>query len=650
MRRPGSNRLLRGLGTGRSWVLDRSDGTIRHLIFRDGFVDIYSSVGALEATVAGPWTTADLFTMTLLNTEDSVAVFSTAFHPRTIKNTGSWTVANFAFRVDSLNRKAAPFYRFGQPGVTMVLSAYTGSGVTMTFSEAVLTSAHVGTRFMYVACQVLVTAFTNGTTGTVTIVDRLYPTVRVGVGNVNAFKVGDLCEGDVSNVRGQVVAIGVGVIDVVLTEGYTHFLAETADAPGEKLISTEASEIITTVTELGAPLATNIWFEELISAARGYPRTAAMHKARLVIGGFPLVGSLIATSAQAAIDDFTLGGGGDRDAILETIGEDPDAKIKHLVSTEQLLLGTDRGWWHVPEGGDRRFTPSGIGFNPISPDAASDIQPVWTPEGVVFLDRESRLILLSMTGSQRGAWAAQELSMLGAHLIKTPKQLTYSAGYGGRQERVIVATNGDGTLAVFAYRRGAEQAGWFPWFRHSGDQFASLSAFNGLLYCYAYAGGFYSLEEFDFDAVMDGEFPPAVTTYINETLDVLEGDHVRGTAATNGSGVHNYVGTVDKLGHDFYVKIEPASLVVSQAGRVRRRNAQTFVDVLDSGLFRINGVDRPGYLFDGDMEAPPPVRSREERGSQLGSAPYRTSAIEQYEGEGAPLHIRSITYKVQSSV
>lgn len=649
MRRCGSKRKFRGQGSGRTRVLNLSDGTIRHLVFRNGFVDVYDDAGALEDTASGPWVTADLFKMTIVEGENGVTVWSNSFYPQDVSyDAGALTVAAFAFRVDSLNRKAAPFYRFGLPGVTMTLSAFTGTGVTMTFSAAVLKPEHVGVRFMYVGCQLLVTGYTSATVGTVTIIDKIYPTLRIGIVNSSNYKVGDLCEGDVTNVRGQVVAVGAGTIDVVLTEGYTHFLAEEVSVPGEKLVSVEASEPITTVTALGAVGATNLWYEELISAARGYPRTAAKHKQRMVIAGFPLLGNLIAASALGAFDDFTLGGGQPSDAILEDIGEDPDAKILHIVSTEQLILLTDRGAWYVPEGGDRRFTPEGIGFNPISPDASSDVPPVWTPEGVVFIDREFRALLLSLTGTQRGAWSAQELTQLNDGLIKNPKQVVYSSGYGGRKERISIVLNGDGTAAVFSFRRGADQAGWYPWERGGSDVFTSISAFNGKLYFYAFAGGFYSFETADFSAVMDGEFAPAVTDYINEDLHVLNGSHVVGEASTDGSGVHDYDAPLDALGRDFAVSLSPAALVNSNVGRVRRRNAKAFVKVLDSGNFRINGVSKPGYPFDADMEAPPPVRDREEAGKQQGSSIDRTISIDQYEGEGAPLHIHSISLNVVS--
>lgn len=648
LRRPGTVRLSRPARGERVWVVDLKSGETNILVFSAGFVDVYSPAGALVASRAGPWGANDLFTMSLVNQEDGLSVWSASFPPQSIQAAGgAWTVAAFQFRVDSINRSAAPFYRFGLAGVSMSIAAYAGTNIVINFSAAVLTPQHVGVRFLYANCQVILTSYISPTEGRVTIVDALYPTLRVGIVNAAAFKVGDLCEGDVTNVRGQIVAIGAGVVDIVLTEGYTQFLAQTSEAPGEKLISVEASETITTVTGLGTPGPTNIWFEELISPARGYPRTAAMHKGRLCIAGFPLVGSLLATSALNAYDDFSLGGGTDRDAILEEIGEDPDAKILHLVSTEQLVILTDRGSWYVPEGADRRFTPGGIGFNPISPDASSTVVPAWTPEGVVFYDTKGRVILLSLTGTQRGAWSPTELSTLGFSLLKGVKQLVYSTGFAGRQERVIVAINSDGTAASFTYRRGADQAGWFPWSRRTGYSYLSFAAFNGDLFCLA--GGLHRLlERFDASAVIDSEFLPAVTTFTSEALHVLWMKHVRGEASTNGSGVHDWDAEIDRLGHDFPVRIEPAPLIVAQAGRARRRNGRTYVSVLDSGLFRINGLDRPGYLFDSDMETPPPVRSREEQATQQGSGVMRTSSIEQLEGEGAPLHVRSVTYEVVS--
>lgn len=650
MRRGGTVRKFRMPDAGRTYVFEMPDGTLRHLNFISGAVKIYQEDGTLEDTKTGPWNADDLFTMSIVNDDDRVFIFSNSFFPQTLAYGSAWTLGNFAFRVEANGHKAAPFIGSGLlnlAGVTMNPSGYSGT-ITVTFSAPVLLAGHANHHFMYVRNQIRIDTVNSPTSASATVIDRLYPTVRVSVPGATNYKVGDLAEGDITNTRGQIVAVGASTVDIVLTEGYSTFQGPDGELSGERLISGEAAYEITDQVTLGSPSATNIWFEEAISAARGYPSTAALHRTRLCMAGFPSVPALLACSAYGSVEDYDLGAASERDAILEFIGEDPNAKVKHLVSTEQLVLLTDRGAWYVPEGGDRRFTPQGIGFDPISPDPASDIPPVWTPEGVVFLDKEYRALVLGLTGTQRGAWAVTDISQLGGELIKTPKQMAYSSGIGGRRERVILILNTDGTAAVFTYRRGGDQAGWTPWERRSTDQYLSFSTRNGEVYCLALADGNRTFEQFDFDAVLDSEFDPASTDYPSESVHMLLGSHVVGENATDVSGAlgsYAEYSSIDKLGHDFPVLIEPAPLVIAQAGRQMRRITRTWVDVIDSGTFRLNGVPCQGYLYNSDMEGPPAVSDREHRASQMGSSRDRTSTIEQRDGEGAPLHVRSITMR-----
>lgn len=651
MRRPGTARLFRSPNEGRTEEFEIADGTIRHLVFFAGGVSVYTDAGALQQTITGaPWGTAELFSMSVVNDDNRLFVFSTAFHPRTLTraSNGTWSLSLFEFRTDDVGRKLAPFYRFKLPGVTLRPSNYTGT-VSIQFSDDVLTSGHVGVRFRYMRCQLVVTSVTDARNGVATVIDRLYPTIRVGVADASAFKVGEDVKGDVTNVRGQVVGTVGANVDIALTDGYSSFLAKAGDAPGEKLIGPQGTQEVLSTTSLSAPAATNIWHEELISAARGYPGAAALHRTRLCIAGFPQAGNLFVASALGAVDDFDVGAGSDADAIAEYIGEDPNAQIRHLVSTEQLILLTDRGAWYVPEGGNRQFTPQGVGFDPIAPDPCSDVPPAYLPEGVAFIDREGRCLLLSVTGTQRGAYSVTDISTLGHHLIRSPKQLVYSSGIGGRKERVIAVLNGDGTAAAFTYRRGGDQGGWTPWARRGNDRFLSFSSFNGNLYALAETAGFRTFERFTFDAVLDSEFLPSSTAYPNETVHMLLGGHVAGTNSTNGSGVLGSIGTldhVDRLGQDFEVRIAPAPNVIGQAGRQRRRIARAYIDVIDSGQFRANGKLLQPYVYSSDPEAPPPVSDREFRASQIGSSYDRTMLIEQRDGEGAPLHVRGITMEV----
>lgn len=655
MRRCGSNRMFRTPNAGRTLDFEMSDGTLRHLVFHSANVHIYRSDGTLDATLAGPWGSSEnTYGLALAIDKDRIIVVSDAFAPRVITmKPGAFSIGLYTFRTEPNGRRASIFGGagvFGLETVTLNPSGYTGV-ITVQFSEDVLTPQHVGVHFMYMQCQLRIETVVNGQNGTATVLDRLYPTLRVGVENASAYRIGDLVQGDVTNTEALIVAVDASTIDVVLRYGYSYPMAPNGDAPGEKLISPTAGERVTSVTPLADPAPVNTWYEELVSAARGYPSAACMHRERLVLGGFPAATGMIAASAQGEIEDFDLGAGSPDDAIQEFIGEDPNAIIRHLVSTEQLVILTDRGTWFTPESGQASFTPEGIGFDPISPDVASEVPPVWTPEGVVFLDEQDRPLLLSVTGTQRGPYSVVDLGRLGGHLIKSPKQMVYSSGIGGRQERVIAVLNGDGTAAMFTYRRGSDQAGWTPWARGGGGIYYSFSSFASRLFCLSEQSGLRHYEEFDFDAVIDSEFSPASTAYVSETVHLLKNKHVVGTAALNSSGVLGSIGTlapVDRLGRDFPVEIETTPMVIGEAGRQRRRNTKTWADVIDTGLFYLNGKQCAAYPYDGDLETQPQVGDFEYRAGQLGSSVGRTVKLEQVQGEGAPLHLRSLTIEVSA--
>lgn len=665
MRRPGSMRsaATSSAFAGREFDFEMPDGSIRRMIFFATGCRIYQTDGTLEETLSGPWAAGDVYTMQMVkspvSSETALYIASQSFWPRVISWDGSsWSIANFAFRSATSGRRASLFSRFTNDPITLSLPAYTGTSLTATFSDDVLTSDHVGVRFMYVNSQVEITAVTNATTATVDIIDELYPTVQLGVADSSVFAVGEEVAGDVTAVRGQVVALGsaedANYVQVLLTDSYTGFRVASGSDPGEKLLGPNGSQEITSTVTVATPAATNQWLEEVISAERGYPGAITVHKGRLMLAGFPLLGDFFAASATGAPTDFDLGGGSDGDAIFEALGEDPDAQINHLISMEDLIILTERACWYVPEGAGGAFTPrliQTVGIQPISNDGASAVPAIKTPEGAVFVDNNDRLLALSGTGDARRSYGQpQDLTQLGYDHVVAPKQIFYSTAVGGRKERVLGCLNDDGSAAVFIYRRGAQQGGWIPWARASGDEWHSFSSFNGTLYCVGQSGTNVFLEEMSFSAVLDAEADDG-DGVAAEACYMLLNSQVIGAVTLDGSGnvpaaTLGALDAIDKIGHDFAVTIEPAPYVNPAAGRQRIRIGLARLDVISTGTFRAEGKLCQGYTAASDLELPAPVVSRDYKVSGKGSGYGKTMTIEQRIGEGAPFHLRSLTMEI----
>jgi len=652
-RRPGSDRIYSTSQTGRVYEFALPNGEVAHILFfNNGFRVDTDEGGLITAQFDCPWTLDDVFTMSIVDDENSIVIVDKAFHPHQITVDGNnWTHGQFQFYSDPTGRKYSPFIGadyLGHIGVTMSVSAYSGS-VTVTFSGPVLLPEHVGVHFMYMRSQIRIDSVISPTQAQATVIDRLYPTIRITVQNGSAYRPGDIVEGDTTNVRGLVIGVFGNNLDVVLRSGYSLPFIDGDTQQGELLIADEASEIITSIITLPTPGTINIWFEELISTARGFPRCACLHRTRLVLSGFENVQGVLAASAVNQIGNFDLGSGSDSDAILERVGTEQNSIIKHVISTEQLIILTDRSVIYVPENGTQKFATSTIGFDLSTPDGVSDVPPVWAPEGIIFVDNQSRVLLLALTGTPRGVYTPTELSLLAHHLINDPKQLVFSSGLDTRPERVVGVLNSDGTIAAMVYRRGSEQVGWVRWSRGEGSSFQSLSSLNGELYCLSDEGPMRYFERFNFQAVLDGEFSPDLEDYPDIPVHGLLNGHVvlEGRTAATGPFVDpNGYESMDRLGRDFTVLVEPAWMVIGQAGRQRRRAARTWVDTINTGLFYLNDTLCAFYPHGSDLESQPGIVDREYKASQLGTSINRTIKIEQREGEGAPLHVRSHTSRI----
>lgn len=626
-------------------MIDDGKSNVYHMFFYENAVNIFNDQGALVTNIVGPWASADLYEMAIVADVDKVFIVSQSFWPFQLQRnvqTDAWTGANYAFSQDATGRRSSPFERFLEGNVTLTPSGYTGD-INVTFDADILNNDYIGVRFIVAfGAQIEITGVTDARNGTANVKGTIYPTQTVVVDDGSAFLVGDLILGDQSAVSGQVVAVAGTSLTVVNLRGFTLYQGQTTvdgtTVPGEKISGPNGSATVTTATKNAAPSGTNIWFEEIISAARGYPGAACLHRARFCLGGFPELPSFIACSATNTTDDFDIGNASDDDAIVESIGQNRAERVLHLVSAEQLIVLTNKQALYVPEQANQRFTPTDIEFDPIGPEQAGPQQPEVSSEGVMFIDVRDRVVVLSLTGSNRGSWAPQELTRLGYKNIKDPLQLNFSAGIAGRPERVLSVLNGDGSLAVFTYARGAEQGGWVPWDRPT--MWHSLASYEGNIYVLGGDISALTLERLTFDNVLDAQHKEVSgLTVPLKTYHSLSGEHVIGeytvpSSVTTSSNI---------IGEDFHVDIEPAPYCNENVGHLLRKIYEAKIGVMDTGTYRVDGELQQSYDYGTQPEGPPPVTTRTDEMHPFGSSVDKTIRIEQRIGEGAPFHLRELT-------
>lgn len=659
-RRPGSQQLAQLSNTSVRYRY-RGRGVEEELAFSNGRVDIYSSAGVLNQSLTSsiPWGASDIDNLRFDSDSNKVFVTSQSFMTQqlTRASDGTWSISTFAFAETVNNKTSQPFYdKFNDIDVTMAIAAYTGTGVAITFSDDVLEAGHVGLRFRYLTrCEVEIVSVTDGQNGTVNIVDQLYPTVQVTVGanGTNNYKVGQVVDGSESGVRGIVSAIiSTTQMQILLLEGYeTFFYDGTTPANSDKLVGEEGNQIITAApTNVGTPATTSIWDEQLFSAVRGYPGTVAVHKNRLIFSKFQEATDVIVGSALGNFYDFLVGAE-DEAAFNEELGADPNSQILHLVSTEQLVIMTDRGMYYVPEAPENPITPDSLEFAPIGPDGAADIAPFVASEGILFIDNDAeRLMIVAQTGNVRRQWNVAELSEAFYHLLTGPKKIVVANGLDGRTERYAMVLNDDGTMTVMMYRRGSEVVGASVW-DHGEGNFTDVTVSGDTVVTTSDVNGVMTMSEMSFDARIDDEvdYSVAIVGRNGETGYVVQDKAVIGSGLITTGAVDGIPAAAGlTVGWDFDVDLTPAPQMNTKRGIDLIRVTEILVDCIDSGAVEVDGTPYLPQTATDSLDDPGFTRSRVIKAFSLGYSYEATKTIGQTKGNGAAFDIRSITLEISS--
>lgn len=665
-RRPGSNMLATLTGQSRLFSYHGRTG-VEHLVFGNARVDIYDAAGSLSQSITSscPWVTADLARLKFTMDANKVFVAHENFIPQVLTRAsgGTWSRADFEFLTGPNSNPSQPFYADFDPiDVAIAVNAYSGTGRTLTFSQGgsdynFLTADWVGVRFRYLtACEMEVTAVVDGHTATVTIHDELYPTLDITVADSSGYRVGEVCNTTISQLRGLVISKPSGTsVRLLMLDGYDYpEVITTAGVDKDKVVGQATAQEVTAVSLVGTPTTTTIWDEQLMSDARGWPSNALVHRNRLFFTGFPQATDTVICSSVGNFYDLSVSAvpeGG----INERLGDDPNAEIRHLVSAEQLLAFTDRGVYYVPEGGENIISgDEGLTFLKVGPEGCSYAEPVVASEGVLFIDEDaSRLMAVAPTGNVRRSWTPVELSEYGFHLISSPVRLAVSNGLDARSERYVYVLNSDGTMATMMYRRNSELVGFSKWYRGTGT-WEDITSIEDDVFTVSKVGSAYRLCQFDFSAQSDDEtaYTSAVTARDGDTCVVVK------TLQCVGSGVvgATTTGLVDgftpaagyTLGYGFERIVEPTPYFDPRVGWVRYRITRSTVEVTDSGVVRVGS--RVSWPFNAieDLEVVGKTSSRTIRAFVLGHSATADPVItiKQEATEGAEFNVVTVTNEV----
>ena len=384
-----------------------------------------------------------------------------------------------------------PYFQFQDLGVTLDPSASSGTGITLTTSEAYwdLTgsqsggnypdSKHVGLTIKYHDQEITITSVQSATQATGNALATLKKKLKVdsfrtdnGVATItvtlvnHGFSAGDAFTVSNANTVGGIAASNINGARTVLEVIDDNVFTFDAAANANDSVAGGGTPFL----ETHAP-ATN-WSEQSYSVLRGFPGAVTFHQNRLWYAGTIAQPDGLWASKSNQFFNFDIGDGSDNDSIdiRAAIGE--VNTIKHLVSNRDLQAFTSTDEFIVPAFVEKPTTPTNATIKRQTPFGSSFVRPYVFDGATVYVQGSGEIVREMLFDDGQNAYTGQPISSLASHLIKNPIQASTLAGGIDRAESYYFLVDADGTLGVFNSNRGEQRYGW--------TQFTSQGTFHSV--------------------------------------------------------------------------------------------------------------------------------------------------------------------------
>ena len=277
-------------------------------------------------------------------------------------------------------------------------------------------------------------------------------------------------------------------IGVRLRIGGKRVLVSAVNSPSTIVASVEQTLLNTT--------ATKDWEEPAFSTARGWPVTCCFHQDRLVIGGSRDLPNRLWLSRTGDSFNFDPGTGLDDEAIAFSLLSDQVNAIRGVFSGQHLQLFSSGGEWMVT--GDP-LTPANIQINRqtrVGSPVDRLVPPVDVDGSTIFISRGGQGIYEFTYTQVQQAYQANDLAILGRHLIKAPRAMAYD-----QKARLLHLVMEDGALATLTLYRAEQVTAWTR--QETSGAFRAIAEVEGTLWCVVERSAGISLERFEDGLMQD---------------------------------------------------------------------------------------------------------------------------------------------------
>jgi hypothetical protein len=446
-----------------------------------------------------------------------------------------------------------------------------------------------------------------------------------------------------------------------------------------------ANEVAFALVTQGSPRKEDVW-----SATRGYPKTAAFYAGRLWLGGTKSkLQSLFASRSGSFFDFYTEEGDAD-EGIFITVSS------RNL--TEIIDINPDRGLQVFTAGAEflvTGTTPADVGVQAQTQHGAFNLEVKSVDGATLFIDQNGKVLRSYLYNFNEDAYNSTDISILSSQLIDSPKDVAVLTGTKSEDANWVFIINQDGTAGVLNTLRSQDINGFTKWINGYTNsdyplELVSASVVNNDLFIVnkrtTASTTNYTIERWSFDYLLDssvrllssisivGNNLYLGNTYLNgETVNVV----ARGNTLPNRVVQSAYIiltdeekefilaqdpatGVIDvEVGYNFIPKIIPMPL------NTNSRFIAGPNQMLEKRINRMNlrVYESSGVYIDGN---PVPIRQFGDAANTPLNAnlPKQTGIIQDNNGGNGwgievvpeitipyptPFHIQAIEYEVESS-
>ena len=446
-----------------------------------------------------------------------------------------------------------------------------------------------------------------------------------------------------------------------------------------------ANTVAFVLNQQGSPRKEDVW-----SATRGYPKTAAFYAGRLWLGGTKSKLQSVFASRSGSFFDFYTEEGDADEGIFITVSS------RNL--TEIIDINPDRGLQVFTAGAEflvTGTTPADVGVQAQTQHGASNLEVKSVDGATLFIDQNGKTLRSYLYNFNEDAYNSTDISVLSSQLIDSPKDVAVLTGTKSEDANWVFIINQDGTAGILNTLRSQDINGFTKWINGNTNsdyplELVSVSVVANELFIVnkrtTASTTNYTIERWSFDYLLDssvrllsstsivGNNLYLGNTYLNgETVNVV----ARGNTLPNRVVQSAYIiltneekefilaqdpatGVIDvEVGYNFVPKIIPMPLNTnSQAIAGQNQMREKKINRMNLRVYESSGV-----YIDGN---PVPIRQFGDAANTPLNAnlPKQTGIIQDNNGgngwgievvpeitipDPTPFHIQAIEYEVESS-